>query len=381
MVSVILLAAWSSTRFWDWNKLKSLLWWVPVFLHSLAKFYKHPEINEIVIVSTKEEIQDYTLLQKTFPKVKEVIIWWKLRQDSVEKWVEKVTNDIVLIHNWSNPWVSEKEINDVIKWSKEIWACVPWSLVVNTLKQASKDWLIKKTIPRDDIYEVQTPQWVNTKTFKTLIWKVKNEKWKSKIFTDDVSYFEEANLPVKIIPASQSNFKITSKQDLDKAQVFVKQELLIWIWHDSHKLILWNKPLTLWWIVIESDLHFEGNSDWDVLIHAICNAIWTAIWEWSLSLYSDKMCKDSISDSSKYLEHIIKEMKSRGYIIWNLAATIEWKNPKLEKHIISIKENLSKYLECNPYQIWIACTSWEELTSFWKWEGLQCFVNIILKKR
>ena len=378
MVSLILLAAWSSIRFWNKNKLKSLLWWVPIFLHSLAKFYKHPEISEIIIVSSEEEIEDYRLLQKTFPKVKKVVIWWKLRQDSVINWLKEISGEILLIHNWCNPWVTDEEIDEVIRETKEHWACAPWSKVVNTIKQVSENWFIVKTIERKDLYEVQTPQWVNTKKFKQLI-NSKSETQDSKLITDDVSYFEQAWLPVKITQSSPSNFKITTQEDLKKAQVFVKQDLVIWIWHDSHKLILWKKPLMLWWIWIESEFSFEANSDWDVLIHALCNAIWTAIWEWSLSLYSDKMLKDWKSDSMEYLKHIFSEIEKRGFVVWNISATIEWKQPKLEKYIGEIKENLAKLMKCNTYQIWIAITSWEDLTSFWKWEWMQCFVNVILK--
>ena len=375
MISVILLAAWSSIRFWNVNKLKALLWWIPVFLHSLVKFYKHPQINEIIIVTSEKEIDDYRLLQKTFPKIKDVVIWWKQRQESVKKWLDKVNNEILLIHNWSNPLVTDLEIEQVIKNTQEYWACAPWLKAINTLKKVDEEMMIKETIPREDIYEVQTPQWVNVKTFRKLV-----NKKSVKTFTDDVSYFENANLPVKIVLASENNFKITNPSDLLKAENIVRKDLIIWIWHDSHRLIKWDKPLIIWATEINSDYYFEWNSDWDILLHALCNAIWTAIWEWSLSLYSDKMCKMWQTNSIEYLKHIYKEMKNKGYQIWNLSISIEWKEPKLESFIPKIKENLAKNLECTVFQIWIACTSWEWLTSFWKWEGMQCFVNLILRK-
>ena len=425
MISVILLAWGSSSRFWK-NKLKALLWWVPVFLYSLLKFHKREDISEIIIVSSENEIEDYKILQKQFPKIKFVVKWWIERQFSVQNWLEKVSWEFVLIHNWANPLVTDKEIDEVILNTKKYWASVVWKKVKNTLKKVDENWFVISTIPREDIFEVQTPQWLKTEKFKELVEKNshpviakrhdeaiqwnnnstchpelvsgsekivinwnKNNKIDSEInsewqgvSTDDVSFFEKENLPVKIVESSEQNFKITTQEDLKKAESFVRQNTRIWFWHDSHKIIenkSWNWMI-LWWIKISNDLEFEWNSDWDVLIHAICNGIWTAIWEWSLSIYSDKMCKDWITNSMEYLKHIVNKMTKKWYSIWNISASIEWAKPKLEKHIPTMKEEIAQTLFCTTFQIWIACTTWEWLTSFWKWEWLQVFCNVILKK-
>lgn len=383
MVSAILLAWWLSNRFW-WNKMKALLWWVPIFLHSLIKFYKNPLITEIVIVAKEEEIEDYKLLQKQFPKIKHIVAWGEERQDSVSKWIEFVSNEVTLIHNWANPLVTDNEINDIINATKEYWASAPWLKSKNTLKTVDEHWFVIKTIDRNYVWEMQTPQWINTDKFRKLL---ENQEWNT-VFTDDVSFFEYAWLPVKITQASEQNFKITTQEDLIKAQSFIKQDLRIGIGHDSHRFYEQGKrreetkqnSIILWWVQILSDKTIDANSDWDVLIHTICNAIWTAIWEWSLSLYSEEMCKNWITDSSEYLKHIVKSMKSKWYVIWNVSASIEAREPKLEKYIPIMKEKLSELIECSTFQIWIACTSWENLTDFGRGLWIQCFVNVILKK-
>jgi len=375
MISAILLAWWNWTRFWQ-DKNKVLLWWKPVFLYSIEKFNQHPEINEIIIVCKKSDISEYTNLTKELTKVKKIIKWWTERQFSVQNWIKEVSWEITLIHNCANPLVTTKEISDVIQATKEFWAWVVWSKAINTLKQIDINWHIIKTIPRADIYEVQTPQWVQTKIFKKLISKYKNE-----VFTDDVSFFEKEKLTVKIVPASKQNFKITYPEDLKTAESFLKTQIIIWVWHDSHRFDpkkIDKTTIKIWWIPIPHNQNFEANSDWDVLIHTICNAIWTAIWKWSLSIYSDKMCKSGITDSTEYLKYIFQQMKKLWYKIGNISCSIEAQKPKLEKHIPAIKKNLSKLLECSTIQIWIACTSGEWLSDFWKWLWMQCFANIIL---
>ena len=376
MVSVILLAAWNSDRFWT-DKLKTPLWWVPIFLHSLAKFHKNPNVDEIIVVCKKEKISEYELLKKSFPKIKKIVLWWNLRQISVLNWINEVDGEICLIHNWANPWVTTDEINSVIEWTQKYWACVVLSKTVNTIKIIWDDSFISKTTDREKIVEVQTPQWVNTKKFLEL-----SEKYKNEAFTDDVSVFEKAGEKVKLVKASETNFKITTPMDLAKAEGLVKPSLRIWIWHDSHRFIkkTWENFITLWTVKIKHSHSFEANSDWDVVLHCLCNWIWTAIWEGSLSLYSDEMCKKWVIDSRKYLKHIFEKCKSMWYVIWNISISIEWSEPKLEKHIPEMKEAIGNILNCSPYQIWIAVTSWEKLSDFWKWNGIQAFCNIIAKR-
>lgn len=378
MFSLILLAGGVSSRFGGGDKLKSLLGWIPVFLHSLARFYRVKDITEIIIVANESSIGDYELLQKDFPKIKHVVKWWAERSDSVRNWMDYVSNDYVLIHNWCNCLVTEKEIDSVMQCTVEYWASCPWKKVVNTVKKVWMDNLVITTVDRSDLYEVQTPQWVNAKQFKLLLRK--HVSW---TFTDDVSYFEREWLPVKIVEASDQNFKITTTNDLVMANAMHKQDLLCWLGHDSHRFLDCAdeyKPLIIWWVEITKELSFEANSDWDVLIHSLCNALWTSIGGWSLSLYADQMCSIWEKSSEAYLAYILNKVNETWYIIWNISISLEWKRPKLEKFIPLIKEQLAKLLGISTYQIWIACTSWEELSDFWKGKWLQCFTMLTLKK-
>jgi len=314
---------------------------------------------------------------KDFPKIKHVVPWGKERQDSVRNWIEKVTGRITLIHNWANPLVGKEEIDAIILAAEEHGTAVVGQKAINTLKQVDENWFVIRTVPRHDIYEVQTPQAVTTEVFRKAM-----EKWSHETLTDDVSFLERENLPVKIVPSSSRNFKITVQDDLDKAESLINKKQLIGIGHDSHKFTDQQKTLHLGGIEIACWFWSEGNSNWDALIHAMCNALWTAIGEWSLSLYADKMCKgEGIKDSREYLKHIFKKVQERGYEIGNIACTIEAAKPKLEVHIPKMKEVLSDILGCSSFQIGIACTTWEWLTDFGKWLWLQCFVNLILIKK
>lgn len=375
MTSVILLAGGSWTRFWA-DKSKALLAWKPIFLYSLETFHTHPKITEIIIIARTTEIPEYEKLKKQFPKIRSIIAGGDERQESVKNGIQDVTQNITLIHNGANPLVTKEEITNIIEATKKYGAAVVGSKSINTLKMVNEKNQIIKTIPRKNIYEVQTPQGVTTKRFKNLIQNTNTE-----LFTDDVSFFEHAKLPVQIIPCSPNNFKITYPTDLIKMESILNQKIKIGIGHDSHRITKNKNYITLWGIDIKCGFGLEWNSDADVLVHTICNAIGTAIWQGSLSKYSDEMCKNWITDSKIYLKHIFSEVKKLWYQIGNIACSIEAKKPKLETHIPAMKEAISNILECTTLQIGIACTSGEELSDFWKWLGIQCFAHVMLVKK
>jgi 2-C-methyl-D-erythritol 2,4-cyclodiphosphate synthase len=149
------------------------------------------------------------------------------------------------------------------------------------------------------------------------------------------------------------------------------------IGQDSHRFKK-GKSLVLAGKIIEDHDGLEANSDGDIIYHAICNAIGTAIGEGSLSSYADDMCTEGIADSSRYVEHIYKISKKKGYLVNNISISIECKTPKIDPHIKDFKENIAKLLRIDPSDVGIAATSGEGLTDFGKGLGMQVIVVVTL---
>lgn len=153
------------------------------------------------------------------------------------------------------------------------------------------------------------------------------------------------------------------------------------IGQDSHKFLKEKdiKDLILGGIKIDYDFGLNGNSDADVVIHSLCNALSSAIGGESLSTWADKMCQDGIKDSVKYLDLVLDKIKDSDYSIGNISITIEAKKPKLQTEIERMKNKLSEVLKININQIGITATSGEDLTAFGRGEGIQAFsiVNLI----
>ena len=133
-----------------------------------------------------------------------------------------------------------------------------------------------------------------------------------------------------------------------------------------------NKPLVLAGITITDHIGLQGNSDADVVLHALCNALSSISGTTILGAITDTMCKQGITDSKLYLEKAIQTMQNHALV--HIAISIECKTPKLSPWIATMRSSLAGLTKLKTDQIGITATSGEGLTAFGKGEGIQAFV-------
>lgn len=146
---------------------------------------------------------------------------------------------------------------------------------------------------------------------------------------------------------------------------------------DSHKLKEGGK-LILGGVEISEKYCLEADSDGDVIIHSLCNALSTAIGGGSLDTWAGEMFKSGITDSREFLRKIIKKIKVKGYQIGNVAIMVEAGKPKLEGFREKMQISLAGLLEIERDKVGIAFTTGEDLTAFGKGEGIQAFSIVSL---
>ncbi|TRZ49574.1 2-C-methyl-D-erythritol 2,4-cyclodiphosphate synthase [bacterium] len=158
---------------------------------------------------------------------------------------------------------------------------------------------------------------------------------------------------------------------------------------DSHKLISnfhppaggpLSKSLVLGGVKITEKYYLEADSDGDVILHALCNALSTSIGGGSLDTWTGEMFRNGITDSKEYLRKILIKVKAGKYKINNVAIMVEAATPKLEKHREEIQKSLAKLLEIEAGRVGMAFTSGEELTSFGRGEGIQVISTVLIEK-
>jgi len=145
------------------------------------------------------------------------------------------------------------------------------------------------------------------------------------------------------------------------------------IGQDSHRFVEGecSKKLVLGGVVIENCPGLEGNSDADVVLHAITNAISGISCVNILGSVADEMClRQGITDSSAYLKAALDTLK--GYKIIHVSISIEALKPKLATHIEKIRESISGLLEIDKNNVGITATTGEGLTEFGLGKGIFC---------
>ncbi len=147
---------------------------------------------------------------------------------------------------------------------------------------------------------------------------------------------------------------------------------------DSHRFDLDNKikKLILAGVVFENELALKGNSDADVVLHALCNAISGVTGVNILGKVSDELCQQGIIDSRIYVEKALNYLQN--WQLCHLSCSIECKTPKITPKIPEMKVALSKLLNLEEQDIGITATSGEGLTAFGRGEGIQvlCIVTV-----
>ena len=363
------------------NKLFLLLNKEPIIFHTLNTFQNCKNIDKIILVIRPEDKNKFQSIIKSnkFNKVEKVVDGGIERQDSVYngiKAIDKAGNeDIILIHNAVNPFVDEATINNCISATKKYGAAVVGFPAKDTIKVVDEGF-VRQTIDRKLLWQGQTPQAMKYFLAKKAFERAYKERFYG---TDDVSLVERLGGSVKIVYCPRENIKITDPYDLAYANKLTNASR-VGIGQDSHKFSSnKNKKLILGGFKIGNETGFDANSDGDVILHALFNALSTAIGSKSLGFYADRMYKKGITDSKKYLEFILNKVKERNYKISNVAIMLEGKKPNIDKHIDKIKSSLSKILKIKKENIGIAATSGDELTEFGKGKGMQCFVVAAIK--
>lgn len=149
------------------------------------------------------------------------------------------------------------------------------------------------------------------------------------------------------------------------------------IGEDSHRVSPEkNKPLILGGVEFcDSTFSLEANSDGDVVLHAITNAISGATGVNILGKPADIMCKNGITDSAEYLKEALNYMNNSTKII-HVSISIEALRPKFAPMITDMRKKIAELLNIDPLFVCITATTGEGLTEFGKGNGI--FVKVIM---
>ncbi len=150
------------------------------------------------------------------------------------------------------------------------------------------------------------------------------------------------------------------------------------IGQDSHKVeSVKDKPIMLGGIEFEGDFSIQGNSDADVVLHALTNAVSGATAVNVLGKRTDEMCQAGIKDGKEYVKEAMKYMNNIKII--HVSISIEALKPKISPRIQEMRESISELLNIKPDDVGITATTGEGLTEFGKGNGISVFVCLTVE--
>jgi len=224
-VAVIIVAAGSGSRYGR-PKQFELLGREPLVVWPIRAFLKASAVREVILVHALEQREEMIAILTHAKLIDHVrlVDGGATRQQSTANGVREVSSEclITLVHDAARALIDVETIEQVIAGCRKHQAALVAVPVVDTIKEAEEDHLVKRTIPRINLWRAQTPQGAKTELLKQAITKAVEDYYYA---TDESEILERIGIQPLIIHGKESNFKITYPEDLERAEHFLVNKL------------------------------------------------------------------------------------------------------------------------------------------------------------
>ena len=216
--SAVVLAAGNSQRMGK-DKVLMPIGGAPVIAHTLKALQGSDIIDEIVIVTKYESIQEIADIcnEHGISKASRVIRGGKTRLESALIGVSNVSEKatLIAIHDGARPFVTEKLIDRVVHAAKTHSAAAPAVTASDTVRLLNSKGAVTATPDRDLVALVQTPQVFLAELIKAALTRAMDKGFR---VTDDCSAVEAMGYKVTIVAGEADNIKLTTTRDIYAAE-------------------------------------------------------------------------------------------------------------------------------------------------------------------
>ena len=228
MNTAIIVAAGSGKRFGsDIPKQFSDLHGKPLIVHTIESFERCESINEIVLVLSPDEINNFTerLGQFSFTKLARIVAGGKTRAESVLNGLNTVDSEnagIIAVHDGARPLVTALEISETLQAARQTGAACLVAKVTDTIKRIEGGRIIC-TLDRDNLVKALTPQCFRYE----LLMRAFTDNIIDEKVTDECCLVEKLGVEIQAVIGSSRNIKITHREDLKIAEALFNDAELI----------------------------------------------------------------------------------------------------------------------------------------------------------
>ena len=234
MIFGVVLAGGIGSRMGNVDKPKQylLVGEKPIIIHTLERFYVQNEFEKIIVLCPEEWVSHTKNLIKKYMKDTERIVVLQggdTRNETIMnslRYIEKEygldDDTIVVTHDSVRPFVTQRIIEENIKYAKEYGACDTAVAATDTIVYSKDNVLISDIPDRSKMYQGQTPQTFNALKLKNL-YESPTEEEKATL-TDAAKIFVMKGEKVHIVDGEVFNIKITYPYDLRVAEALIREE-------------------------------------------------------------------------------------------------------------------------------------------------------------
>lgn len=187
---------------------------VRMLLRAIRPFASHPRVGQIVVVLPAEDAsRPPAWLQSLLSDRLTVVSGGEERQHSVANGLARLGPDmrLVLVHDAARPFADAGVIDRVLQVAALGAAAVPGMPLSDTVKETDTAGLVVRTVPRERLVAVQTPQAFPRQMLETAHQRARTDGQGPA--TDDASLCERLGHPVRVVAGSPTNIKVTTAED------------------------------------------------------------------------------------------------------------------------------------------------------------------------
>lgn len=348
-----------------------------VIAHTLETFLSHPAIGPVAVAIHADDGELFKRAAGMLGERVIAVVGGASRQASVRLGLLALRQHApakVLVHDAVRPFVDSELIDRTIAGIGEQQGSLPALPVADTLKLKSSTGMIEETVSRDGLHAAQTPQGF---PFELLLAAHEKAHHLGRLdFTDDAAIAEWAQIPVKIVPGSPDNVKLTWARDIAMADQRLSgalprfPDIRTGNGYDVHAF----EPgdhVTLCGIAIPYQRKLSGHSDADVGLHALTDALLATCGAGDIGTHfppSDPQWKGAASRI--FVEHAARLVRERGGRIANADVTLICEAPRVGPHREAMTAALAAMLDIAPERISIKATTNEKLGFVGRGEGI-----------
>ena len=368
------------------NKVFAPLGGRPLLFWTASAFAAHPHIDGIVVVAGPTEISRCREALAGVEKVLAIVAGGQTRQESVAIGLFTLggdPDDRIVVHDAARPLVTVSVIDRCLEGAQKLGNAVAALPVSDTLKAVDDSLTVQRTVDREGLWAMQTPQVFRLGTLFEAHSEARRAGWMG---TDEAALVEQfSDEPVHLALGDPANFKITRPDDLLLAEAILASRRTptmsqprIGFGYDIHPLTTGRK-LMLGGVEILSARGLDGHSDADVLLHALCDALLGAAGLPDIGhLFPNTDPAYKGASSLVLLAEVVRRVSAAGYAVGNADMTLIAEAPKIVPYIAEMRVVIAQCLRVGPTQVGIKATTNEGLGSLGRGEGIAAHAVALL---